>query len=97
MRILEKKHQSRERLLPNFCYKEDELTSLERRNTQNQNVLESYTYTYDNNGNCTEQVKTSANPNETTSFAYYVGGNLKQVTLPDETEISFHNDVNEYI
>jgi RHS repeat-associated protein len=38
------------------------------------------------------KTKTSANPNEVTEYEYYVGGNLKQVTLPDTSEITYLYD-----
>jgi YD repeat-containing protein len=74
--------------------KEDELLTWERRNTQSQVVLEAYTFTYDNLGDCISQTKTSVTPNEVTEYEYYVGGNLKQVTLPDASEISYLYDAN---
>ena len=74
--------------------KEDELLTWERRNTQSQVVLEAYTFVYDNVGDCISQTKTSVTPNEVTEYEYYVGGNLKQVTLPDASEISYLYDAN---
>ena len=72
--------------------KADQLTSMEKRNTSNQQLLESYSYTYDNIGQMVTKTKTSVTPNEVTEYAYYVGGNLKQVTLPDDSEITFLYD-----
>jgi RHS repeat-associated protein len=72
--------------------KADQLVSMEKRNTSNQQLLESFSYTYDNLGQMVTKTKTSSNPNEVTEYEYYVGGNLKQVTLPDESEIAFLYD-----
>jgi YD repeat-containing protein len=62
--------------------KADQLVSMEKRNTSNQQLLESYSYTYDNLGQMSTKTKTSVTPNEVTEYDYYVGGNLQQVTLP---------------
>ena len=70
----------------------DQLVSREKRQTANQQLIESFTFEYDNAGQLTEQTKTSVTPNEITEYQYYVGGNLKKVILPDETEISFQYD-----
>jgi RHS repeat-associated protein len=72
--------------------KADQLTSMEKRNTSNQQLLESYSYSYDNLGQMDTKTKTSVNPNEVTEYEYYVGGNLQQVTLPDDSEITFLYD-----
>ena len=70
----------------------DQLTSREKRHTANQQLIESFSYTYDSLGQLTQQTKTSVTPNEVTEYQYYVGGNLKKVILPDDTEISFLYD-----
>jgi RHS repeat-associated protein len=74
--------------------KEDELTAWERRTTQGQTVLEAYTFVYNELGDCVSQTKTSVSPNEVTEYEYFVGGNLKQVTLPDATEVEYLYDAN---
>jgi RHS repeat-associated protein len=56
--------------------------------------MESYTFSYNELGDCVSQTKTSVTPSEVTEYEYYVGGNLKQVTLPDATEVEYLYDAN---
>ncbi len=70
----------------------DQMTAMTKKDTATQTVLLSYTYAYDNQGRRTTQTKTSVTPNEVTSYIYYVGGNLKQITLPNTNTIQYEYD-----
>jgi RHS repeat-associated protein len=70
----------------------DQMTAMTKKDTSTQTVIESYEYTYDNQGRRITKTKTSVIPNEVTSYTYYVGGNLKQITLPDSSTIQYQYD-----
>ena len=76
-----------------YTYNEgDQLLSMTRKDTVTQTILVSYTYAYDTQGRRTSQTKTSVTPPEVTSYSYQVGGNLKQITLPDSSTIQYQYD-----
>ena len=70
----------------------DQMLSMTRKDTQTQQILQQMSYSYDDQGRRIQQVEVSANPQLVTEYAYYVGGNLKLVTLPDESTIEFRYD-----
>jgi RHS repeat-associated protein len=70
----------------------DQMTTMTKKDTSTQTVIESYEYTYDNQGRRITKTKTSVTPNEVTSYIYYVGGNLKQITLPNTNTIQYQYD-----
>jgi RHS repeat-associated protein len=68
---------------------EDRLTNMTLRETQSQDIIKEIDYTYNNNGDLIEKEITIGENTDTYTYSYYVGGNLKQVTLPDETTVDF--------
>ncbi len=70
----------------------DQMLSMTRKDTQTQQILQQMSYSYDDQGRRIQQVEVSINPQLVTEYAYYVGGNLKLVTLPDESTIEFRYD-----
>ena len=70
----------------------DQLTERVKKHTQSQVVIEEEEYTYSDNGHMTSRVLTTGGNDYTTSYQYDVGGNLKQVTLPDSATVTFQYD-----
>ena len=70
----------------------DQLTDRVKKHTQSQVVIEEEEYAYSDNGHMTSRVLTTGGNDYTTSYQYDVGGNLKQVTLPDSATVTFQYD-----
>ena len=70
----------------------DQLTERVKKQTQSQVVIEEEEYTYSDNGHLTSRVLTVGGNDYTTSYQYDVGGNLKQVTLPDSSTVTYQYD-----
>ena len=68
---------------------EDRLTNMTVKDTQTQNVIREIDYTYNYNGDLIEKEITEGQNIDTFTYSYFVGGNLKDVTLPDETTVEF--------
>lgn len=70
----------------------DQLLTMTRRDTLTQQVLKAMSYAYDNQGRRIQQTRLDIVPPEVTSYSYYVGGNLHEVTLPDLSTVEMVYD-----